>query len=226
MLDGTIPSGRRRVGLGRRRRRVRHTIFLYKKIRPSLRFLKNMQKKGRYFLRFLTISIKNPAWLSEARGVTIHRKEVKKRRLFCDRRTDPHKPRCFSPQKIIKKYSKTLQLVVYRMSCTLVVGAIISDLSSENDNVWKNLTLRFFSTFFFLNLSSDDILVEEDRWMMASQMVPSQINAFWIQIMETQTDSDDESMLDNKCLDLCHPDHPSCSWWCVEIMRSCKTLSW
>ena len=39
-----------------------------------------------------------------------------------------------------------------------------------------------------------------------------------IQTMATQTYSDDESMLDNKCLDLCYPDHPPCSWWCVEIM--------
>ena len=27
-----------------------------------------------------------------------------------------------------------------------------------------------------------------------------------------------ESMLD-KCLDLCYPHHPPCSWWCVEIME-------
>ncbi len=44
-----------------------------------------------------------------------------------------------------------------------------------------------------------------------------------IQIMATAIYSDDESMLD-KCLDLCYPHHPPCSWWCVEMMEDNSRL--
>ena len=60
------------------------------------------------------------------------------------------------------------------------------NISSEKNYVWKNLTLRKFSTFFF-NLSSDVILVKEHGCIYGWMNGTNSDNAISIQTMVTRT---------------------------------------